>query len=535
MRVYTYFIPVLLAACILGSCAKETVKSSGKDPYEEIVLPAITLKKDGISPTEGKVNDEVTITGKGFEKNKDIMSVLFNGQKATIVSITDTTVRVKIPVLASTGGVAIQVGQQYFYGPFFKVRGAFEIDPQFPSFRGANNMIYDIIPDGDKYVIVGEFTDYDNKSKPGGINRVARFNKDGTFDESFNFGENSGSNSAVVCVTAAPGNRFLVGGAFNSFDNTPYALNIGRLNHDGRLETDKITRQISGKEEVISAMKGGVAGFINALYVQQDGKIIVVGGFQYYVKPNFNLITADGLRDSVHLDSTRVNNIIRLHPDGILDTSYNYDLANHRGRESANGSINKTVFLPDGKLLVAGNFTKFNGQEVRRITRLNTDGSVDPTFNPGAGADLAIYNIERQPADGKILIMGAFNNYNGQKVPRVARITADGILDPSFKVAKGTDGAIYAASVMPGGEVVLGGTFDKFDDIPRNNIVVLNANGTLHPAYNTNGGITLGEYGARGALAKILQVPGEKAMFMVGNFTKYDYTTHNRIVKLKYQ
>jgi uncharacterized delta-60 repeat protein len=536
MKIYTYLIPVLLVVCILASCAKEAVNTKGQDPYEETVLPAISIRKDGISPAQGKINDAVVIAGKGFSKNKEQMSVLFNGRKAEILEVTDTTVKVKVPILASSGGISIQVGQQYFFGPFFRVQGTFEMDVNYPSFRGANNVILDVIPDGDKFVIVGDFTDYDNKGYKFGINRVARINQNGTFDESFSHDvERGGSNSYVACVTHGPANsnKYFIGGGFNSFDNIPYANSIARLNRDGKIETDRITRAISGKDETISALKGGVSGQISAIYVQPDDKMIVMGGFQYYVKPNFNLISSDG-RDSTHLDSTRVNNIIRLYPNGILDTSYNYDLANHRGREGANGSINKTIFLPDGKLLIAGNFTKFNGQDARRIARLNTDGSLDPSFNPGAGADLSVYNIERQP-DGKILLMGAFNNYNGQRVMNVVRITADGAYDPSFKVAKGTDGAVFAAGFMPGGEIILSGFFEKFDDVVRNNIVVLNADGSLHPTYNTNGGITLGPNSTRGGVAKILQIPSEKAMLMVGSFTKFDYNSSNRIVKIKYQ
>ena len=145
MKRYIYLI-ALLALTALGACTKEAVNSNGKDPYQETVLPAILINKDGISPARAHVGEEVVISGKGFEQNKDKLSILFSGVKADIIAITDTTVRVKVPAQAASGNVAAQVDQQYFFGPFFRVIGVFEMDTLYPSLTGANNDIYDRSP-----------------------------------------------------------------------------------------------------------------------------------------------------------------------------------------------------------------------------------------------------------------------------------------------------------------------------------------------------------------------------------------------------
>jgi hypothetical protein len=53
--------------------------------------------------------------------------------------------------------------------------------------------------------------------------------------------------------------------------------------------------------------------------------------------------------------------------------------------EGANNGVYSTVVQTDGKILVGGWFTSFNGTSCNRITRLNADGSIDATFNPGSG------------------------------------------------------------------------------------------------------------------------------------------------------
>ena len=41
--------------------------------------------------------------------------------------------------------------------------------------------------------------------------------------------------------------------------------------------------------------------------------------------------------------------------------------------------------MQEGKIYIAGNFATFNGTARSMIARLNTNGSLDTTFNPGTG------------------------------------------------------------------------------------------------------------------------------------------------------
>lgn len=319
--------------------------------------------------------------------------------------------------------------------------------------------------------------------------------------------------------------------SFNNYEGVNYVNSIALLNNNGSLAADKIFSP-SNKEITISALKGGVSGRVSGLDVQADGKILLTGSFRFYVQPNFNLVGMAG-QDSVHLDSIQVNGLVRLMPDGSFDSTYNYDLAMHMGKEGPNGYIYRTLLLPDGKLLVAGAFTKFNGQTANRLVRLNTDGSVDPSFAVGAGADQGISDMARQ-ADGKIVLVGGFNNFGGLKAPRAVRINADGTVDPTFNIGEGANGYFANVGFMPGGEIILSGNFTEFSGLKRNNVIVLNSNGSVHPAYNSNGGVTADKDGNYGYITRVLPQQGEKSLLLVGTFTKFDYRDANRFVRITY-
>ena len=100
----------------------------------------------------------------------------------------------------------------------------------------------------------------------------------------------------------------------------------------------------------------------------------------------------------------------------------------------ANNEVEDLALQPDGKVLIGGNFTTYNGVARGGIARLNADGSLDNTFlNSGAGVEIGsiIKTLTLQP-DGKILIGGNFTTYNGVVRGGIARLNTDGSLDNTF-------------------------------------------------------------------------------------------------------
>ena len=123
-------------------------------------------------------------------------------------------------------------------------------------------------------------------------------------------------------------------------------------------------------------------------------------------------------------NQVRVNNILRLNSDGTLDTNF---VENTTPEESFDSrSIGAIAVQSDGKIIVGGFFTTFNGVETRGIIRLNSNGTPDTNFieNVGDGSSSSIKAILIQ-SDKKIIIGGLFQAFSGTARSRIARIGGD--------------------------------------------------------------------------------------------------------------
>jgi uncharacterized delta-60 repeat protein len=154
---------------------------------------------------------------------------------------------------------------------------------------------------------------------------------------------------------------------------------------------------------------------------------------------------------------------------------------------NANGSISKAISQSDGKVIVVGSFSYIGDAERAGIARLNADGTLDPTFDPGTGANGAIDLVAAQ-SDGKVLIVGPFTSVNGTTRNGVARLNSDGKLDSTFNPGAGIsspgNGAINDLQIDSGGKAVLAGGFDSFNNVTRHMWVRLSLDGSVDPTFD---------------------------------------------------
>jgi hypothetical protein len=122
---------------------------------------------------------------------------------------------------------------------------------------------------------------------------------------------------------------------------------------------------------------------------------------------------------------------------------------------------------------VGGFFTTWNGATVNYIVRLNANGTRDTAFttNTGTAANNLVYAIAAQP-DGKILVGGDLTTFNGTTVNRIVRLNANGTRDTAFttNTGAGANGVIYAIAVQSEGGILVGGFFTGYNEINRSNI-----------------------------------------------------------------
>jgi uncharacterized delta-60 repeat protein len=301
----------------------------------------------------------------------------------------------------------------------------------------------------------------------------------GDLDTSFASG--TGTNAAVYSVVVQPDGKIIIGGQLTTYNGTPRS-HIARLNADGSLDT--------------SFNPGaGANSHVETIALQSDGKIIIGGEFTTF-------------------NGTPRTRIARLNSDGSLDTTFDPGTG-------ATGSVLATAVQADGKIIIGGGFVAYNGTSRRYIARINPDGSLDTSFNPGTGADAPIRTTTVQ-SDGKILIGGEFTTYNSTARNCIARLNADGSLDATFSPGiNGNFNIVYRILLQPDGKIIVGGNIITSNSIPIN-ITRLNADGSADSSFHP--GASNSMYTAA------LQSDGK--IVIGGVFNSYGGTARNYIARI---
>jgi len=137
-----------------------------------------------------------------------------------------------------------------------------------------------------------------------------------------------------------------------------------------------------------------------------------------------------------------------------------------------NGPVLAVALQPDGRVLIAGDFTAVGSSIRTRVARLNLDGSVDPAFIPPTDIDGAVNAIALQ-VNGKLVLGGDFTTVGGAGRNHIARLNTGGTLDAAFNPGTGTDGSVYAVALQADGRVVIGGDFTTVNGSPRRGVARL--------------------------------------------------------------
>jgi uncharacterized delta-60 repeat protein len=245
----------------------------------------------------------------------------------------------------------------------------------------ASTFIKCMISQPDRYILAGGILSLAGQAE---VRYLARFDENGRVDSGFK----PLLNGSVEALRLVRDGKVLIGGAFTTVDGL--ARNgIARLLQDGLVDTE---------------FRPGIGanGYVYAIALQEDGKIVVAGDFRQF-------------------DGRLRPRIARLNETGTLDTSFN----------PGTGSDN-TIFAlavqPDGRIVIGGSFHTFNGFPRLYLARLEPNGSLDLSFNPTAQADAAVHNISLS-SEGQIYLGGAFSEVN--KIQRYFLARLYGLESPS--------------------------------------------------------------------------------------------------------
>ncbi len=201
----------------------------------------------------------------------------------------------------------------------------------------------------------------------------------------------------------------------------------------------------------------------------------------------------------------------------------------------ANGSILAITEDAQGRFLLSGFVNSYEGQSVGRIFRALPDGAFDPSFV--APLDPFGYSFKiRELGDGRILGVGRYKITGVSDTLGVVRLMADGSLDPSFTPVRismqdgplGLVPNVQDAHILADGRMIIGGRFDHINGVARGAIALLNADGSLSDDYFAGPGC--GDYSGIEVnyryIAGIVPAPNGE-YYIYGAYMGYDDGTTN--------
>lgn len=517
---------VLLMILFITACKKDKVY---EDPYAGGKEPlGVTLSTEIPNPSEAAPGTVITFKGKGLQKHKDSLLFNFNGEHAEIVKVDSAGIQVKVPATASTGVTSVTIGNQIFFGPLFKVRGNLDIDNNYKVVVGANSWVSDVhrFADG-RILLVGDFLDYERKGIVRPISRIVLTSRDGEMDRGLQSGR--GADGSLNSIGALPNGKLVVGGSFASYDIHQAEMhNITVLNSNGSL--DSMSVNTFTDKDTVPSFNGGTDGRINRLFVYNN-RITAIGYFNYYLRFVYGKSDYLQERDSLITDSTLVRQLVRFHPDGSLDSSFNYDLVRHRSFDGPNGPISDAYQQADGKIIIVGRFTRYNGQAAPYIARLNIDGSLDPGFG-GSGADNDIISIRYNDATQRFVLAGNFDKFDGAAHSGLVVLRPDGTPDEQFSAApRASNESYYCAQQLSNGLIVVNGNFTSYDKVHRSGFMVLDQKGKLAQGYNNTADFS-------GILLRVFETinsSGQTQALIMGRFTRFNDKEINNVVRLLFK
>ena len=536
----------LFSVLILASCTKEQ-KLAG-DPYDGKKSLGIAILSKSTEQSELSSGEELTIKVQGLSRAeyKDTdFEIFLNEIKSTLIARTDSTITFSVPIEASTGSMWITVKDQTFFGPIVKIAGKVSVDEQFKIVNGASNLngfstVYDIeqLPNG-RFWLGGAFNNFELKgSEKLPIGGIAQIDADGAYTTSgINFGKGIGSGGKVIysiarIPTGTHNGKFIIAGDFKSYNSTrsnrQTLNNIVRLNENGTLDSSTVAvanpkpTEVFKNRDTVATFNAGVDGAVRKVFAFGN-QVYIVGSFFNFRK----MFYENSTYDQKYYDITRMRQLVRVNEDGSMDSTFHYNKATRQSAIGANGGITDAIMQSDGKLILVGTFTTFNGSPANHIVRLNLDGSKDNTFSMGTGANADIYSIRYNSTTQKIIIAGLFTSFNGKPATGVNLLNADGSNDANFNALTITGGIATFAGQLNGGKIIVAGSFYKYGDYIRQGFMILESDGKLAVGYNNTGGF-------QGRIFDMVESPtvtGSQVV-LVGDIQRFNTTLPKNVLRI---
>ena len=329
--------------------------------------------------------------------------------------------------------------------------------------------------------------------------------------------------------------KYIIGGGLSRYSGQTIS-GVTRLNTSGTLDSTYTQNSLS------------IGGIFGAMYVNNDDSI-VVGSFTgpiWTAKYNSNGTVDTGFTQlnktagsgnngllSIEKQSTgkylvggqfqnfgtgateNYKTLGRLNSNGTIDTTFNTGLTSTSlGFSGLSSEIVQIYVYNDDKFLVCGDWVSFGGSVFykRGLMKFNANGTEDTTFANGA-FNSKVFSFGFQ-SDGKIILGGtSITTYSGQSINRICRLNSNATLDNTFLTGLTGSPFISTIVVQPDNKILVGGRTNNYNGSFGITVGMfrLNSDGSLDTSF------TLTPINALGSFSKIL-LDQDGGIAVVGNF-----------------
>ncbi len=310
---------------------------------------------------------------------------------------------------------------------------------------------------------------------------VARLNADGSCDPAFrvNFSSpySSANQASVSRIVKDSTGRLVLVGSFEGVDGVAKSR-VARVDAQGRLDVSFSTNFGHQDHAVMlpdDAIAFGRTGSLasNGIVQPAIGRVsaegVVDAGFRpdlrkrrypdwIAARPNQGPIIGSIWIKEIN-GSESSGGTAALGTDGAADASFAATLA-------INGTVNASLVLPDGRILLGGSFTTVGGLSRPRLALVEADGTPVTSFDLGTGPGSDVRLLKLLPS-GKVLVGGYFTDLNGEPCQHVALLDLSAltagqglVVEEIIEARYGTD-LLYAdvktriANALSGGTINL--------------------------------------------------------------------------------
>ena len=227
------------------------------------------------------------------------------------------------------------------------------------------------------------------------------------------------------------------------------------------------------------------------------------------------------------LDDDREGSLVsEFRPKIQQEDYYGYGfLSNRRGSFGSGGDSFRDADVwalavqEDGRILVAGNFCRIDDVEIEGLARLDPNGDLDRSYQPGLISS-AVERMALQSNDRLVYVN------QGEGADRLVRLLKDGQPDPSFAALPiESRGRIEGLLILPDDRIVIWGQLSAWEHLGRDRLAVLLPDGKVDPHFDSG-------WGLNRALRNV-QFQAPDHLLLAGEFSSYDQSAVRGLARIR--